>query len=145
MQFCPSAVQMVGRLFGIDTTASEDTAPPFGGRAAFAGMAALALATAALASALALAAALVLAAPCFSSLSSFCSSRCSCCFRSAISASLPPDCAKVGDAASASTAQMANVVIFVLMTSSPLSWSVLLPHLPELGAFYGVIPVSPYS
>ena len=35
------------------------------------------------------------------------------------SASLPPDCAKAGDAASATTAQITPVVIFVLMTSSP--------------------------
>jgi hypothetical protein len=73
MQFCWSAVQIKGRLFGIDTTTSDGTAAPFGGMAAFAGMAGMAFATARLACALAVAAAVALAALCFSSLSSFCS------------------------------------------------------------------------
>lgn len=83
MQFSPSAVQMVGLLFGIDTTAPDDTA------GAFVDMAALALAIAvfasalasAFASALALAVATLFAVVCFWSLSSLLSSRCSCCFK----------------------------------------------------------------
>src|SRR6516162_3432644 len=103
MQFCWSTVQMVGRLFGMVTTASDGVITPLDGIGAFAGMVALAFATAALASVLALAAALALAALCFSSLSSFCSSRCSCCFRSAISASLLLGSATAGETVSAPT------------------------------------------
>ena len=80
---------MVGRLPGIVTTA------PVGATGPLTGMAALALATLAVAStfALAFAAAVVLAEVCFCNLSSFCSSRRSCCRSSAISWSLPPDSA----------------------------------------------------
>src|SRR5258708_18910786 len=90
MQFRSSAVQIVGRLFGIFTTTSEGATGPLTGYAA------LALATLTLVSAfaLALAAAAVLAAVCFFRLSSFCSIRRSCCFRAAISAAAPADFAR---------------------------------------------------
>ena len=86
-QFCSSAVQMVGRLFGIVTTTPDGATGPL------TGMAALALATtafaseraSAFASAFVFAAAAVFAAVWFWSLSSFCSSIFNCCFRSAIS------------------------------------------------------------
>src|ERR1700746_2855980 len=80
---------MVGRLFGMVTTASDGTTAPLGGVITFAGTAAaLASAAAALASGLAVAPVLALVALWFSSLSSFCSSRRSCCFKSAISAAV---------------------------------------------------------
>jgi hypothetical protein len=71
MQFCWSAVQMVGRLFGMVTTVSGGVIATLDGIGAFAGMVALAFATTGLASALALVATAALAALCFSSLSSF--------------------------------------------------------------------------
>ena len=102
-QFSPSAVQMVGRLFGIVTTA------PAAATGALDRMAALALATLTLALALASSAlALAFARPrCwprsgFCSLSSFCSIKRNCCLSSAISASLlPADCAWACEANSA--------------------------------------------
>lgn len=88
MQFWSSALQMVGRLFGIFTTTPDGSAT-----GPLTGMAALALVTAAfasdrasaLASLLAFAATAVFAAVCFCTLLSFCSSNHNCCFRSAIS------------------------------------------------------------
>src|SRR5579871_5936420 len=128
MQFCSSAVQMVGRLFGIVTTAPDGATIPFTGISAFAGMAALAVVTAVLASvlasALAVAAALAFAALCFSSLSSFCSSKRICCYKTAISASLLADCAVAGDAAKDAVkapAQSAAVVIIGFIKPSLLS------------------------
>src|SRR5262245_2777274 len=120
MQFSPSAVQMVGRLFGIVTTAPAIGAVPLTGKAA-----ALALMTAVLTSAFAvsalafaLAAAAALAEDCFCSRSSFCSIRRSCCFNSAISASLlPDDCACAADAVtSPATATAAAVLIIIIRT-----------------------------
>ena len=93
-QLAWSAVQMVGRLFGIVTTTPDAGAGPL------TGIDALALATAAYASerasalasafalALAFAVAAVFAAVWLWSLSSFCSSIFNCCFSSAISCSL---------------------------------------------------------
>jgi uncharacterized protein (DUF697 family) len=94
MQFSPSAVQMVGRLFGMVTTTPDAGAGPLSG------MAALALATTAFASerasafasafaaTLAFAVAAVFAAVWLWSLSSFCPSILNCCLSSAISCSL---------------------------------------------------------
>src|ERR1700730_317921 len=83
MQFCSSVVQIVGRLFGMWTTASGSAAGALTGTTAF-GAATLALASAL---ALALAAAAVLAAVFFCTLSSFSSISRSCFFSAAISAS----------------------------------------------------------
>ncbi|MHC2251786.1 hypothetical protein ACVILK_001478 [Bradyrhizobium embrapense] len=87
-------MQIVGRLFGIVTTTPDGAIGPLTGMAALALATRAALASAAFAFAFALAAVAVLALVCCCSLSSFCSSIFSCCFSSAISASLPPpaDC-----------------------------------------------------
>src|ERR1700757_4126361 len=85
MQFCSSAVQIVGRLFGILTMASGGGGRALTGTTPFPSSAV----TLALASvlAVALAVATVLAAVCFCSLSSFSSISRSCFFSAAISAS----------------------------------------------------------
>ena len=120
MQFNPSGVQMVGRLPGIVTTAPDGATGPL------TGMAALALATLAVASTLALAfaAAVVLAEVCFCNLSSFCSSRRSCCRNSAISESLlPVDSARACETNNAPIRLAAVAIpVFVLdMRASPFS------------------------
>ncbi|MGY3358147.1 hypothetical protein ACVWZK_004810 [Bradyrhizobium sp. GM0.4] len=115
---------MVGRLFGIVTTTPDAGAGPLSG------IAALALATAAFASerasafasafasSLAFAVAAVFAAVWLWSLSSFCSSIFSCCFRSAISWSLLlADWAWACEAASAAARPIAVAAILVLLTS----------------------------
>src|SRR5579871_1047356 len=108
-QFWSSAVQIVGRLFGIVTTTPDGATGPLTGMVAFAFATVAAFASAAFAFALAFAAlllasaaALALSVVCCCSLSSFCSSMRNCCFSSAISASLPlPDSDRAGDATSA--------------------------------------------
>src|SRR5882762_3254940 len=110
MQFCSSAVQIVGRLFGMWTTASGGAAGALTGTGAF-GATTLTL-TLASALALALAAAAVLAAVCFCSLSSFSSISRSCFFSTAISASVElADCALTCDPTNVMTIASA---IFVL-------------------------------
>src|SRR5689334_455542 len=93
-QLAWSAVQMVGRLFGMVTTTPDAGAGPLTGIAAFA-LATTAFASerasafaSAFASALALAVAAVFAAVWLWSLLSFCSSIFSCCLSSAISCAL---------------------------------------------------------
>ena len=102
MQFKPSGVQMVGRLPGIVTTAPAGATGPLTGMAALAfATVTLALALASSALALAFAAAAVLALVWRCNLSSFSSSRRNCCRSSAISESLPADCAWACEANSA--------------------------------------------
>src|SRR6478752_426021 len=106
MQFCSSAVQTVGRLFGILTMTSGGAAGALTGTTAF-GAATLALA-------LALAAATVLAAVCFCSLSSFSSISRSCFFSAAISASVElADCALASDPTNVMTIASAIFAICV--------------------------------
>src|SRR3954451_15978664 len=121
-QFAPSAVQMVGRLFGIVTTTPDAGAGPLSG------IAALALATAAFASerasafasSLAFAVAAVFAAVWLWSLSSFCSSVFNCCFRSAISWSLLlTDWAWACEAASAAARPSVAAANVLLITGIP--------------------------
>ena len=121
-QFKPSAVQMVGRLPGIVTTAPAGATGPLTGTAAFALATLTVVALASSALALAFAAAVVLAAVCRCSLSSFCSSSRSCCRSSAISESLPPADSACACEASISPIKLAAVTTpdFVLdMRASP--------------------------
>src|SRR5246500_5111361 len=112
MQFCSSAVQIVGRLFGILTMTSGGGGRALTGMGAF-GSTTLALALAS-ALALALAAVAVLAAVCFCSLSSFSSISRSCFFSPAISASVElADCAPTCDPANVMTIASAIFVLCV--------------------------------
>src|SRR6187402_588302 len=123
-QFAPSALQMVGRLFGIVTTTPDAGAGPLSGIAAFA-LATTAFASerasalaSAFASDLAFAVAAVFAAVWLWSLSSFCSSIFNCCFKSAISCSLLLAVwAWACEAASAPARPIAVAAILVLIMS----------------------------
>src|SRR5580704_10474948 len=111
MQFCSSAVQIVGRLFGILTMVSGGAAGALTGTTPFASTLTLALASVL---ALALAAATVLAAVCFCSLSSFSSISRSCFFSTAISASVElADCAMTCDPTNVMTIASAIFVLCV--------------------------------
>src|SRR5262249_6955589 len=117
MQFCSSAVQIVGRLFGIVTIALG------GGAGTLTGMVALALATLTFGSALAFAAE-VLATVCFCSRSSFSSTSRSCFFRAAISSSVElADCALACETANVVTRAIAILVLCIATAmEAPSSW-----------------------
>src|SRR5262249_46348540 len=74
----------------------------------------------------------------FCSLSSFCSSSRSCCFRSAISCSLPlADCACACEAATAPARPSAAVASFILSTTPTPFWIKLSSSDREHGSFDG--------
>src|SRR5580704_6427492 len=105
MQFCSSAVQIVGRLFGILTMVSGGAAGALTGTTPFASTLTLALASVL---------ALALAAVCFCSLSSFSSIRRSCFFSAAISVSVElADCAMTCDPTNVMTIASAIFVLCV--------------------------------
>src|ERR1700688_1368448 len=111
MQFCSSAVQIVGRLFGMLEMVSGGAAGALTGTIPFASTLSLALVSV---FALVLAATTVLAAVCFCSLSSFSSISRSCFFSAAISASVElADCAPTCDPTNVMTIASATFVLCV--------------------------------
>src|SRR6202795_4778956 len=112
MQFCSSAVQIVGRLFGILTMASGRGGRALTGTTPFAPSAVTLAFGSVLA--LALAAATVLAVVCFCSRSSFSSISRSCFFSAAISTSVElADCALTCDPTNVMTTAIAIFVLCV--------------------------------
>src|SRR5246127_355186 len=111
MQFCSSAVQIVGRLFGILTMASGGSVGALTGTMPLASTLSLAFASVL---ALALSAAAVLAVVRFCSLSSFSSISRSCFFSAAISASAElADCALTREPTSVITKAIVTLALCV--------------------------------